>query len=894
MITHQNTTKNNDYDNAVNTNVPFNEYGIGTLDFMSASVIGGWIFVPNLEKPPVVEIYVDDEKIAEITPCLIRQDINKIYGAKIATGFTVSLPPFLALSKNSVLRAFAKKEKFELNVHENIHKYLSEVRGLIVTVAEKDHIIAKQIELVKSALYSNSDALRALNQDQKIKLLVDPGLGDIHIINGCEETTSELFRTWSLVQHLKELGFTPLIYSRNLVNYLRTPTLKACIYIRCAVDDELQQHIDFHKKNNVKLIADFDDLVFVPALITKIDGVRFLTESERRQYIVGMRGYRKLIEQCDLTLLSTQVLAKFAKNLTKNTFVLNNFPLKSARDSASKILKNKVVRDVTDQQCFVIGYFSGTLTHQKDFEVCANAVITFLRETPDAILLIVGHFDLSDFPNLISLNKQIKCHDFVPYHEMILMISQCSVVLAPLEIGNEFCESKSELKFFDAALVSVPTIASGTQVFKDCINVGENGYLAQSQMEWYLALKDLYLSPVLCETIGNNARKTIKNKFSSETQKNLLQEALGNLGLESRSIKKINQYSVFVSQVNNKSIIKKKKYTITSVAIIMPDIFIGSGGHRKLLLIGKELTNQGCACELVFLTDRSSIQIAETVENFGISASIFSIRAFGGVVPDAQLVIASSWNTVNIVSSLPTERTAYFVQDFEPYFSPMGSDYLQAYYSYQKGLKTICLGRWIKEKLHREFSITAHAVDFSIDRQVYFPRRAWVDRENIILFYARPDQPRRLYQLGLESILYLRSVLIGWKFITFGADIDETYEGIENIGKISNLDDIAELYSRAKLGISFSATNPSLVGIEMLAAGLPVIDVKTAVGSPDYEDCGGIEFVLPEHDSVISSVYILVGNETELERRSEAAEQWSLTLSTDEQFASRATNILLE
>jgi hypothetical protein len=35
----------------------------------------------------------------------------------------------------------------------------------------------------------------------------------------------------------------------------------------------------------------------------------------------------------------------------------------------------------------------------------------------------------------------------------------CDLILAPLEFGNPFGEAKSELKFFEAALVGVPTIA---------------------------------------------------------------------------------------------------------------------------------------------------------------------------------------------------------------------------------------------------------------------------------------------------------------------------------------------------------------------------------------------------------------------------------------------------
>lgn len=56
--------------------------------------------------------------------------------------------------------------------------------------------------------------------------------------------------------------------------------------------------------------------------------------------------------------------------------------------------------------------------------------------------------------------------------------------IAPLEI-NRFCEAKSELKYFEAALVRVPTVASPTQPFKNAIQHGVNGFLAGDSADWY-------------------------------------------------------------------------------------------------------------------------------------------------------------------------------------------------------------------------------------------------------------------------------------------------------------------------------------------------------------------------------------------------------------------------
>ena len=50
---------------------------------------------------------------------------------------------------------------------------------------------------------------------------------------------------------------------------------------------------------------------------------------------------------------------------------------------------------------------------------------------------------------------------------------------------------------------------------------------------------------------------------------------------------------------------------------------------------------------------------------------------------------------------------------------------------------------------------------------------------------------------------------------------------VENYALLPTIKDLADLYRESTIGMVFSTTNPSLVPYEMMACGLPVIDLKT-------------------------------------------------------------------
>ena len=89
-----------------------------------------------------------------------------------------------------------------------------------------------------------------------------------------------------------------------------------------------------------------------------------------------------------------------------------------------------------------------------------------LRERPHCrLVLFYSHIDTfpvldpGEFPALTGLELQIEWRATVPLDTMPDEMARFDVNLAPLEAGNPFCEAKSELKFFEAALVDVPTVS---------------------------------------------------------------------------------------------------------------------------------------------------------------------------------------------------------------------------------------------------------------------------------------------------------------------------------------------------------------------------------------------------------------------------------------------------
>jgi hypothetical protein len=76
-------------------------------------------------------------------------------------------------------------------------------------------------------------------------------------------------------------------------------------------------------------------------------------------------------------------------------------------------------------------------------------------------------------------------------------------------MDNPFGKSKSEIKYVEAGLVRVPTIASPTTPYKYAIRSGDNGFLAAGEEEWIQALCQLVEDEHLRRSTGERAYQDI-------------------------------------------------------------------------------------------------------------------------------------------------------------------------------------------------------------------------------------------------------------------------------------------------------------------------------------------------------------------------------------------------
>ncbi|ADE16650.1 conserved hypothetical protein [Nitrosococcus halophilus Nc 4] len=264
---------------------------------------------------------------------------------------------------------------------------------------------------------------------------------------------------------------------------------------------------------------------------------------------------------------------------------------------------------------------------------------------------------------------------------------------------------------------------------------------------------------------------------------------------------------------------------MASIAWLIPSLIEGSGGHRTFLQHADYLQQQGHRC-LLYLENPeqfSSARLRKDIKRmFGYDFQ--EIHAGWSNIQPVEMVFATVWYSARVVRDLPFPCVkAYFVQDFEAQFNPMGDGYLMAENSYRYGLYPITIGRWLPALLDRQFGVAASHFDFCADLGIYRPLPE-PKRELAVCLIYQPDKPRRCAELGIETLGIVKHCMPEVKVYLYGSKASgRVWFEHKNLGLLS-LEDCNHLYNRCTVGLCISSTNPSRVPFEMMAAGLPVVE----------------------------------------------------------------------
>lgn len=252
----------------------------------------------------------------------------------------------------------------------------------------------------------------------------------------------------------------------------------------------------------------------------------------------------------------------------------------------------------------------------------------------------------------------------------------------------------------------------------------------------------------------------------------------------------------------------------------------GSGGHTTLFRMIAKLQDRGHRCVL-YLYDKHGLDVGRLTavvrEHWPhVRAEVRDARLG---IRDVDAVIATSWESVHVIAKYGESamRRLYFIQDYEPFFYGHGAEYEFAAMTYRAPFRRIVLGEMLDAMIREQTGLTSDVVPFGCDSAVYSPPEGAVKRSGVV-FYCRPDFPRRGYQLACVALMLFHRMHPEHEIHVYGApprglDIPLTYHGRLSTSRLN------ELYGRTISGLAMSFTNITLVAEEMLAAGnIPVVN----------------------------------------------------------------------
>lgn len=673
------------------------------------------------------------------------------------------------------------------------------------------------------------------------------------IASGCSIATTHLYRCVHLQEQLAALG-----YEAHVAEWFEEASVEpeaalgyGLIFLyRLPLWQGIRRVIDDARARGTPVIFDTDDLIFEPDLIHEHRAVGNLTPEEQALHAEGVRGYLATLHACDITVTATPLLAELARARARPAYVHRNALGNEMLASANELYRSRQLGP--ESGAVVIGYGSGTATHDVDFQEAAGALLYVLDRFREAELWIAGPLALPlEFERFGERVRRFPLSDWRGWFEVA---SRMDIAIAPLEMNNVFCRAKSEIKFVEAAAVGAAVVASNIDPFIDSITHGCDGLLAANQKEWTEALAALIQNVPQRRMLAEAARRTVLEHYGPSVRGAQLATLLPQLAsVISRPITPAIASNLTahtrrgVVIQSGLELVKRARGMFGSTARgeprdpsaslrinwLIPEPIPEAGGDVGIFRIIRDLAAFGHDCQVHVVPYRLMVNFTteqiwtHVQEHFGVTGAHY--HRWAGHIDNADCSFATFWPTVeNLTGLVKGGRRYYLVQDFEPAFYEGDSHHtLRSENTYRAGLHCITLGPWLARLLRERFGATAEHFDFAVDTSIYSPRP--VQRKaRRLCFYARPSTPRRGYELGLAALALVKNRYPDVEIVFFGAS-DLTPEPpfpVTNRGKI-NPDQLAELYSSCAVGIVFSLSNPSFVPLEMMACQCAVVEIAS-------------------------------------------------------------------
>jgi glycosyltransferase involved in cell wall biosynthesis len=334
---------------------------------------------------------------------------------------------------------------------------------------------------------------------------------------------------------------------------------------------------------------------------------------------------------------------------------------------------------------------------------------------------------------------------------------------------------------------------------------------------------------------------------------------------------------------------------------VVPNFSAGSGGHTTIFRCIRYLEDMGHACTVWIhstrAVDEGSVpslyhKTAVCSHFVGIKARVFLLGGRPECLDEisGDMVIATDRMSVYPVLGMKNFLArGYFVQDHEPSFYAVGSEHYLSEQTYDpaNGLLCMCAGPWLKRMMDEKYGNESVCFRLAVDHEVYTPCDPEKKTRGQIAFYVRRSTPRRLFEIGILALHELLASGTRFSLVVFGEDdtpdlrlpVPTQYLGT------ASAEELRDLYAESYIGLVLSGTNYSLVPNEMMAVGLPVVDIDGEHTRMSYRE-GTAVLSDPNPKSIANKMKELLEDEGLWRGRLSAGLEAARSLKWEESFSS--------
>lgn len=549
---------------------------------------------------------------------------------------------------------------------------------------------------------------------------------DVLFISGYEDTKRiyNIFssRVFNQIEQLKA-GFleSNAYFYRNF-----EPTMvldyRVIIFYLCPWTAKVNEAITLAKKLNKKVIFDVDNLLIDTKYTNMIPFIKSLSIKEKKLFDENIVRIGKTLKLCDFAVTTTKVLAKELKHYISNVFINPDVVNEEMWKISYDILKKENDKKMKDH--LIIGYWNENISLNSNFDMIKPVLLKILKEFKNVEILFFGELNYSvNYKNYKEFQSQINYKEVTNLKKLLQIISNVDIILAPLE-NNIFNAAQNEIKWVEAALVKVPTVASNLGVFKQVIKDKETGILCSELNDWYISLKNLIINENFRKKLGENAYTFCKNKY------NTLYTA--------------NYFSNFINSISNKHI-----------GFYLPKIVI-SGGIYVILKHACILQDSGYDVDLIVPEGKTGI--------FEFQSHKFNLINLKNEVISSQydIIVATFYSTLfSSLNYYRTKKHLYLVQGYETDFYQYGVDLriiAEKTYSVPFAVEYITISKWCENWLLKKYKKKCR----------YAPNG--IDMDNFT-FYKRNLNKKKI------------RILIEGDCSSYIKNVDESFKIIEKLDK---------------------------------------------------------------------------------------------------------------